>query len=262
MVGAWDDVQRLVGDTEVQDPPVMMARVLLAMNHGDEPSIEAALRAARTVLGGPITASDVNGYRRSYDSVLNIHLLRELEMIHTTVATLPNSQSGRQQAMARLSKSLNSRLDATLPTFRSREAILSMRRTALTLMLVHALVSLLLSLMSCRAPHQMSKTEIGKSWLASAKIARKSGQWQTAYSAMLQARQCNTPNAFMESARLVKASGEPLRALQELEGAMKLYGFLDEPVVNNIVVDLTDDEEMNMTKAKVRSPLQTRLSSH
>jgi serine/threonine-protein kinase ATR len=90
--------------------------------------------------------------------------------------------------------------------------------------------------------------EIGISWLASAKIARKAGQWQTAYSAMLQARQSSSQFSFIESAKLVKATGEPLRALQELEKSIRLF---------DIVVsggDEKDEDEMKKMKAKVINP--------
>ena len=51
----------------------------------------------------------------------------------------------------------------------------------------------------------------------------------------------------MESAKLIKATGEPLRALQELENSMRLFGLIDSEVI-----DLTeDDEETKRMKAKV-----------
>lgn len=76
------------------------------------------------------------------------------------------------------------------------------------------------------------KRDIGQSWLSSAKIARKAGQWQTAYSAVLQARECNAPLSFIQSAKLVKATGEPLRALSELDVALQ-------SLVSERKVDLT-----------------------
>ena len=92
--------------------------------------------------------------------------------------------------------------------------------------------------------------EIGRSWLASAKIARKANQWQTAYSAMLQAQQSKTPFSFIESAKLVKATGDPLRALQELENSVKLLGLFDKDTVD---IDLTGpDPETSRMKAKVK----------
>ena len=52
----------------------------------------------------------------------------------------------------------------------------------------------------------------------------------------------------MESAKLVKATGEPLRALQELENSVRLIGIVDD---ESIVP--TDDEETRKMKAKVRA---------
>ena len=53
----------------------------------------------------------------------------------------------------------------------------------------------------------------------------------------------------MESAKLVKATGEPLRALQELENSMRLLGLFE-----TNVIDLTDDDEdTKKMKAKVRN---------
>ena len=138
MVGAWDDVQHLVEHTNGQTSQIVMARLLLAMRTGEASSITESLSAARAVLGMNITAAGVKGYRRSYDAVLDLHLTHELQVIHTAVNSLPTGSQGpgqdqRQQILTELSRTLNARLDATLPTFRIREAVLSMRRTAFAL---------------------------------------------------------------------------------------------------------------------------------
>lgn len=73
---------------------------------------------------------------------------------------------------------------------------------------------------------------------------------------MLQARQSNTKFSFMESAKLVKTTGEPLRALQELENSMRVLGLLEDKGV----IDLTGDEEEKKMKAKVRIASVTYLS--
>ncbi|KAJ7688699.1 hypothetical protein B0H17DRAFT_938064 [Mycena rosella] len=239
MVGAWEDVQDLVNRTTAQTSSIVMARVLLAMRSKDADAITSSLSVARSVLGTPITAAGARGYRRSYEAVLDLHLTHELELIYNALMSLPTGSQGhsqlRQRTVTHLNASLSSRLDATLPTFRTREPVLSMRRTAF------ALIS---------SPRQTFAGEIGRSWLASAKIARKAGQWQTAYSAMLQAQQSNTRFSFMESAKLVKATGEPLRALQELENSMRLLGLIEDRAD---VVDLTeDDNETKRMKSKAQ----------
>jgi hypothetical protein len=62
-----------------------------------------------------------------------------------------------------------------------------------------------------------SKSEVGQAWLLSSKNARKAGHLQTAYSAVLQARQIQAPFAFVQGAKLLASTGEGLRALQELQ---------------------------------------------
>jgi serine/threonine-protein kinase ATR len=134
MVGAWTDVQSLVDRTHVQTSPIVMARLLLAMRTGDNSAIGNALSVARSVLGIPITAAGVKGYRRCYDAVLNLHLTHELEMIHNAITTVSEGNSAlRRRTLTDLSQMLSARLDASLPTFRIREPILSMRRTAFAL---------------------------------------------------------------------------------------------------------------------------------
>lgn len=136
MVGAWHDVRRLAENTSAQSPPLVMARLLLAMRSGDSSSISAALSTTRTFLGTAITASGAKGYRRCYDAVLDLHLTQELELIHAAISRLPDHSQVRVQneRLQELSRTLSARLDATLPTFRIREPVLSMRRTAFTLL--------------------------------------------------------------------------------------------------------------------------------
>ncbi|KXN89480.1 Protein kinase rad3 [Leucoagaricus sp. SymC.cos] len=243
MVGAWDDVQNLVEQSTAQTAQIVTGRVLLAMRNVDPTVISAALVNARTILGSPITAAGPRSYRRSYDAVLDLHLIHELELIHQAVNLLPESSQGRSQEqkhiVGELTKTLATRLESISPTFRFRELALSMRRTAFSLSVIRR--------------HNLT-AEIGKTWLASAKIARKAGQWQTAYSAMLQAQQSKAKFSFLESAKLSKAMNEPLRALKELENSMKLSGLLENPAD---VVDLTMNDETIRMKAKAHV-LRTR----
>lgn len=138
MMGAWTDVQKLVESVDTQTSSVVIARVLLAMRAGNPDVIETTLSQARLILGAPITAAGVGGYRRSYEAALDLHLTHELEMIYKGTFALPqDSQAGsreeRRRTIDELSKTLSRRLDLTLPTFRSREPVLSMRRTAFAL---------------------------------------------------------------------------------------------------------------------------------
>lgn len=139
MVGAWEDVQKIVDRVDNSIPSIATGKALLAMRSGDAEKISKALSQARSLLGAPITAAGVKGYRRSYDAVLDLHLTHELEVIYQTCYKLiPGSQDDnrhlRRQTLAELSRTLSARLNVTLPTFRNREPLLSMRRTAFGLL--------------------------------------------------------------------------------------------------------------------------------
>jgi serine/threonine-protein kinase ATR len=99
--------------------------------------------------------------------------------------------------------------------------------------------------MSSPSTPQIDK-EVARSWLTTAKNARKAGHWQTAYSAILQAQQHKGAASFIESARLVKSTGEPLRALQELENSMRANGFIGDDVI-----DVEEEDEDRLLRIKV-----------
>ena len=254
-MGAWDDLQQITANNELTSPYIMKARVLLAMRAGNINDVTSALSNARTILGAPITAAGAKGYRQSYDALLDLHMIHEMELIYDAVsATVPRSQA-RREAMKSLGTGLAARFDATLPNFRVRQAVLSMRRTAFALRsgrqsCVQSSLSRVLTV-GLHSPNTspLITKEISQSWIASAKIARKAKQWQTAYSATLQAQQSNARFHFMESAKLVKATGEPLRALQDLENSMRLSGLMEDPDTIDLTSD-GNDPELKRMRAK------------
>lgn len=133
MVGAWDDVQHMVERIDSSNPSLVMARLLLAIRSEDFTRISETLTNVRSVFGAPITAAGVKGYRRSYEASLNLHLTYELELIHHVLKDLPaesqaRSKQDRRKALSDLSRTLSSRFESTLPAFRTREPVLSLRR--------------------------------------------------------------------------------------------------------------------------------------
>lgn len=140
MVGAWDVIEdRLdrLDITKAQNSSIVMAQLLVAMKSRDNAAVDESLSKARSVLGAPITAAGVNGYRRAYEAALDLHVAHELATIYKVMISLPSSPSQKRETLNQLWQSLSGRLDSTLPTFRTREPVLSMRRTAIGLMLVY-----------------------------------------------------------------------------------------------------------------------------
>ena len=96
------------------------------------------------------------------------------------------------------------------------------------------------------------KHSLQQAWLSSSKIARKAGHWQTAYSAVLQAQQAGSSVSFFQSCKLVKAVGEPLRALQELDHALQRLTIPRNQSQSKNSLTAEETEEQSVTKWKVR----------
>ena len=185
----WDAVRELVHQSHTV-PELGMARALIAMRDHDEDAFRTAVSDARCQLGRRILGPARVSYSHAYDAVTRLHMLCELELIF----------HGRGDA--HLGASLDSRFAATLPSFRTREPVLSLRRSAF-----HA----------CRAP----ASDLGSCWILSAKTARKAGHTQSAYSAILQAMQSGAPYAFVQKAKLLAHGDQVQAALQTLNNALQ-----------------------------------------
>jgi serine/threonine-protein kinase ATR len=67
---------------------------------------------------------------------------------------------------------------------------------------------------------------------------------------VLQARQWEAPYSYVQSCKLIRASGEALRALQELDNALP-WSVSDDIVLDLSDEDLGEDSEDRKMKAKV-----------
>jgi serine/threonine-protein kinase ATR len=191
-----------------------MARVLLGIHDRNYEGLGEIMRQTRKELGAAVTASS-RQYARAYPAILQLHMLHEVGMVcdagleiaktYNMRTTTQNMDQMVQHRINQLRSNLANRLDITLPSFRIRESVLSIRRTAYA---------------ESPSNNALMKAEVGAAWIASAKIARKAGHEQTAYSATLQADLAAAPNVFFQQTKILKATGHPLKALNELENGI------------------------------------------
>ena len=131
MSGDWDEVQRIVEDQD-DSWEMAIARLLLALRSSDDQTFDRSITTTRLQLGVPITAAGERGYRRAYDAVLKLHMVRDIEIVRNSSTRLDEGDT-RTTVLPELFSSLSRRLDSTLPSFRSREPILSIHRTTFSL---------------------------------------------------------------------------------------------------------------------------------
>ena len=124
IVSDWDAVEEALKIPAIDGPEVAFGTIITAMRQDTGAQLSKAFYDAREQLGGPVVAAGKESYRRVYDSVINLHILHELE-------TMKSRLDGGSRTQ--LAADLKCRLDSTSPSFRAREPILNMRRTALSL---------------------------------------------------------------------------------------------------------------------------------
>ncbi len=92
-----------------------------------------SLKKVRETLIAPLAAASMESYRRAYDVIVKLHMIREVE----TVFKMTQNYSREEQKEMRVKEvggiltHWNSRLDLTTPAFRVREPILNLRRIIL-----------------------------------------------------------------------------------------------------------------------------------
>jgi serine/threonine-protein kinase ATR len=129
MVGDWLRVQQALDQTESASPAATVGKLLLAMKSRDQDRFYKQLTAGFLSLGRPITAAGRLSYNSSYESMVNLHVLHELKMFHEemTSSRERENETGRIGAFP---GALKGRLDSLLPSFKTREIVLSFRRAA------------------------------------------------------------------------------------------------------------------------------------
>jgi serine/threonine-protein kinase ATR len=131
VVGDWAKVDAISCLSDLQGPQAAFGNVIKALRTGNTDAFSTALHAARSELGTPILAAGRNSYRRVYDAVVQLHVLHELETIANSTRTLAATQ--QTFPSTELNEFLAARLHSSSPSFRTRETILNMRRTAFRL---------------------------------------------------------------------------------------------------------------------------------
>ncbi|KAG0411510.1 hypothetical protein HPB47_011364, partial [Ixodes persulcatus] len=178
--------------------------------HNHEQSFVESLAQARSHQTSPLAAAamEQEAYQRGYHYVLRLHILTEVEKGFGVLLNLDASsdKEEKQTAVTSLLDVWKSRKSLVQCSPLFMEPLLNVRRALLTI---------------ARDKHHdledLLQTELAKCWLQSAKLARKTGHLQQAYSCLLETEICDLPDVFLEKAKWLWAKGEREHALNELQ---------------------------------------------
>ena len=198
---------------------VGLGQALLATKNNDLKKMESHLRSVRLKQMRVISAVNLerNSYQRVYENVVKLHILSELESAVSLLdPALISKEATFRARFAELLKNWDQRLDGVQASVRYTEPILNVRRVTLKL-IGQQLESEYPNL------YEEIEAEIGKSWLVSARLARKSSHFQRAHILQLVANTSHSPPPaiYMEQAKLHWVKGEQDQAITVLKRGLE-----------------------------------------
>ncbi|VDI06872.1 serine/threonine-protein kinase ATR [Mytilus galloprovincialis] len=234
-LGNWDKLEKCIKSEKTgRNWAVGVGELLLSAKAKNEEKFMKHLQIVRREQIGPLSAASMESgsYQRGYQHIVRLHLLTEIEECFRVLADLKTEQGGcgdgPRISPQELLKNWDRRLQVMQWSFRTQEPLLTLRRT-------------LFNLAQQMTGHDVDH-EIGHWWLWSAKIARKEGYNQTAYSSLLQAGDYNLPEVFVEKAKWFWSKGDKDQALTCLERGMSVHF----PDIQALKSDTTDQSKARL----------------
>uniref|UniRef100_A0AAV2JJ36 Serine/threonine-protein kinase ATR n=1 Tax=Knipowitschia caucasica TaxID=637954 RepID=A0AAV2JJ36_KNICA len=197
-LGKWEQLEDyLESDCPSSTWGVRLGQLLLAANKQDNETFYEKLKLVRKEQVVPLSAAsyECGTYQRGYEYIIRLHMLSELEHAFTDLQKQKSSPKSPQ-----LPLHWSERLEMTQNSFRAKEPILALRRALLSL-----------------RPELGCKELIGECWLQSARVARKGGQHQAAFNALLNAENTHLAELVTEKAKWLGSKGDIHQALIVLQ---------------------------------------------
>src|SRR5271170_711510 len=222
MAGNWALLERHLQNSSKSGFEYQVGEALWALVNGNDQHFQSRISDLQTTLGHAIVAAGTDSSRQCYDALARLHAVQELKTIRTRL-------SGDATERRNLMSLLNERLDFMLPTAKYQQFTLALRRSAISLS------SYITQNFRPYCRVISADREIAAIWLSSAKIARKAGQFDEAYSAILRASDLDLQMSRLEHARWWWHQGQSRKAIESLQNsfAANIFDFNRDIISNN-----------------------------
>lgn len=187
----------------------------------------AEMRKTITTGMSAATGSSLHG---CHTELFRLHILSEIEALH-------NDARKGEICFEELFERFEKRLSAVGSYTSDKQSILGIRRSMF------------------QYHEQGTEAQMGAMWLTTARLARKAGNTEAAYNAVLKAYEFGDKAAKLEEARLLWRDGHNRQAISALEGAINSQVFDEETESSEAVVSMhsrgaTEGQKQNMLLAK------------
>ncbi|CAM1327849.1 ATR (predicted) [Pycnogonum litorale] len=239
-LGQWDELETYVDLNTSADRSwaLSVGKILLAANKCDFTEMKEELKLAKSDLMVPLSAASMeNGaYQRAYNYILRLHILAEIEYT-LSVFHIGNDQTDTAN-LDPVFQNWSSRAEIVQSSLHSIEPLLNVRRAVLNLLLQQSNID-----------KTYLKSELGKCWLDSARVARTNGHNKSAYSFLLDASQYNLSEVCLEKAKWLWKKGDSEQAIITLHKGIQCHY----PNIEELQIDVSQkSKELKTSCAKMK----------
>ncbi|XP_050524661.1 serine/threonine-protein kinase ATR isoform X2 [Daktulosphaira vitifoliae] len=189
---------------------VRIGQALVYFLHKDKIGLRQEISSITNIVTESLYMSMVGsaGYKEAYPFIVKLHILNEMEQIFNTVLEITEENKNAQERFQELiTYEMDERLQCVQPQAYILQQVLCMRRVVLT-----AAQKFIFDDNKTVINHQ-----IGISWLKSIKVARKSLNFQQAYSNILAAEKYKPTGLFIEKSKLLWKKSDQGQAISTLK---------------------------------------------
>lgn len=199
-LGHWDILGKTVNQKEnlQQNWSSSLGQILICLKDKNIDEFGQTIASIRSVQTQRLLSASVEsgGYQRAYNAIIRLHMLTDIE----TCSAVRFHDNPKVKSRDLLSH-LDHRLDVMESSFKSKEPVLNLKRILLAL----------------HGEEFKLTIEQDNSWLKTAKIARKDGLFQTAYSSLLNVNANNRSDFLIEQAKWYACQKDLHNALLTLQ---------------------------------------------
>ncbi|KAI8902434.1 hypothetical protein BC833DRAFT_639508 [Globomyces pollinis-pini] len=242
-LGEWKQLKEYLGRDSKYSFESALGKLLLSIYEKNDLQFDQILLETREKLNSSIAAASMESYKRSYDTVLQLSMLSEIEQFYSKIVKKPMCSKAD---ISKVMELWQARLNSTVSSFKVREPILNLRRILLSIKTEFT------TEVEGELIHSLTEQK-GKLWIQSAKESRKSEYFQTSFSSILQALEMSKNLAKVEHAKYLWARNEHYQAMLELKALLKCdFRNIKTIASTSSDIHLVELNELQISKAKLK----------
>ncbi|GFU19135.1 hypothetical protein NPIL_402701 [Nephila pilipes] len=250
----WENLESYLEEEESKEEwTVCIGNILYLANKKDADGFEKCINIIRSRQMAPLSAASMEkgAMLRGYEYLIRMHMLTDLQHGVKSIfnLNLPNSPSKNESLFNEIIPTMSLRRNLLQSSSRYQEPI-------------HNLHRVLLKIGKEKMSDFSSRfdQEITKCWLQNARLARKNGFYQRAYSCLLEVGSENSADFFMEKTKWLWSKGEKEQAIYYLQkGISEHFPSLQTKKISSL--KLTTEDQLICAKAKLLLAVYSEESS-